>query len=86
MVDPQMLEFLNRILNEAGFRDLAQKDPVKAMASVGYKVPPAELKNVPKQVVLPSDEDIRALLVLAKRWDKIKVCFVWFMICGWPKP
>ncbi len=85
-MDKEMRDFLTRILNEPGFRALARNDPVKAMADVGYKVPPAEVAKVPKPASLPSDEEIRAFLVLEKNWDKAKACLIWHNICGWPKP
>ena len=86
-MEKETLEFLSRILNKPGFRALAEKDPVKAMKEVGYNVPPAELANVPKPATLPSDEEVRALLVLAKHWDNLEEYnYVWFFICGWPKP
>jgi hypothetical protein len=76
-----MRDFLTRILNEPGFRAQVQKDPVKALTSMGVKP-----SDVPASVSLPSDEEIRALLVLEKHWEHVKACYAWFVICGWPKP
>jgi hypothetical protein len=82
-MDSKMRDFLSRILNEPGFRAQVQKDPVKALTSLGVAVKPSD---VPTPASLPSDEEIRALLVLEKHWERIKACYAWFIICGWPKP
>ena len=80
-MDPKMRDFLDRMLNEPGFRAKVQKDPVKTLTSMGLKP-----SDVPASVSLPSDEEIRALLVLEKVWDDIKSCHAWHKLCGWPKP
>lgn len=82
-MDKQMRDFLTRILNEPGFRAHVQKDPGGALGT--YKIT-ENLANLPKPVRLPSDEEIRALLVLEKSWDHLKACYAWFVLCGWPKP
>ena len=82
-MDKAMRDFLTRILNEPGFRAHVQKDPLGAISSVGGT---ATAAGLPKQIRLPSDEEIRALLVLEKQWDHLKACYAWFVLCGWPKP
>ena len=82
-MDNQTRTFLTRILNEPSFRTLAQQDPLKAFASVGLTV---KASDVPKPVSLPSDEEIRALLVLDKPLERLKACLQPMIVCGWPKP
>ena len=82
-MEKKMRDFLTRILNEPGYRAQVQKDPVKILTSLGVKVKSGDVST---PASLPSDEEIRALLVLEKSWERAKECFAWFVICGWPKP
>ena len=80
-MDNSTRTFLTKILSEPGFRELAQKDPVKALGTVGIVATAAEL---PKPISLPNDDEIRALLVLDKPLERLKSCLIVFNVCGWP--
>jgi hypothetical protein len=82
-VDNKTRAFLNKILSDPMFRDQVEKDPVTALGSVGITVNSADL---PKPINLPSDEEIRALLVLDKPLERLKLCESPLTVCGWPKP
>ena len=82
-MDKETRALLNRILSDPHFRSELQKDPVKALGSVGITADPSKL---PKPITLPSDDEIRALLVLEKNLDHLKLCFISHQVCSWPKP
>jgi len=83
MMKPELRAFLTKILADPNFRKQVEKDPVGTLGS--YKTG-ENLANLPKPFRLPSDEEIRALLSLEKSWEHAKMCYAWFVICGWPKP
>ena len=82
-MDSKTRAFLTKILEEPSFRELAEKDPVKALADVGISETRDEL---PKQINLPSNDEIEALLLLDKPLERLKSCLSVFHVCGWPNP
>lgn len=84
-MESQQRDFLTRILNDPKFRARVEKDPVEALKAMNITVDPADVPKVPKPVRLPTDEEIRAILLLDKNLDYLKSCFSFFSVCGWPK-
>jgi hypothetical protein len=83
-MDKKVLDFLTRILSDKGYRAQVEKDPEKILRSLNVPFKPGDVKT---PASLPSDEEIKALLALAKHWDKLEQYnYSWFFICGWPKP
>lgn len=82
-MDSKTRALLTKILNEPSFRAELQANPVTALQSVQIAV---SLAEVPKPVNLPSDDEIRALLVLDKPLERLQACLVPMIVCGWPKP
>ena len=84
-MDSKARDFLTRILNDKKYRAQVEKEPEKTLGSLGVTVKPGD---IPTPARLPSDEEIRALLVLDKAMERFPNggCLSWFVICGWPKP
>ena len=81
----ELRSFLTKILNDKKYRAQVEKEPEKTLTSLGVQVRPGQ---VPTPARLPSDDEIRALLVLDKAMERFPNggCLSWFVICGWPKP
>ncbi len=82
-MDSKTRAFLTKILKEPSFRELAEKDTVQALADVGIS---ATREELPKQINLPSNDEIEALLLLDKPLERLKSCLSVFHVCGWPNP
>jgi hypothetical protein len=81
-MDLETRKFLQRIVDEPGFRALVEKDPMAQLASMKVPLPTGTVLKPPFK--LPSNEEIRALLLLEPNLHHIiKDCHSVISVCGW---